>query len=98
VSGARWLFIVRRDHPRLHAYLRDAFAGVEQVEVILDRRQADRPISAERRSPELTKAEQELWDEAGFRLVYRDPEFGIYRADTTVPPPPPPPPLPGLDR
>jgi hypothetical protein len=90
VSGpARWLFIVRRDRPRLHAYLRDAFAGVEQVEVIVDRRHADRPVGAERRGTALTKAEQELWDEAGFRLVYRDPDFGIYRSDTAPPPPPP---------
>jgi hypothetical protein len=86
-AQARWLFIVRRDRPRLHAYLRDAFAGVEQVEVIVDRRQEDRPVGTERRGAELSKAEQELWDDAGFRLVYRDADFGIYRSEAVPPPP-----------
>jgi hypothetical protein len=86
-ATARWLFIVRRDRPRLHAYLRDAFAGVEQVEVIMDRRQEDRPVGTDRRGGGLSKAEQELWDDAGFRLVYRDSEFGIYRSEAVPPPP-----------
>ncbi|HSD66400.1 MAG TPA: hypothetical protein VLF95_06855 [Vicinamibacteria bacterium] len=78
---AHWLFVVRRDRPRLYAYLRDAFAGVEPIEVIVDRRHDDRPVDVDRRRVPLSKAEQELWDVAGFRLVYRDDDFGIFRTE-----------------
>jgi hypothetical protein len=35
---ARYLFIVSREHPTLHAYLVERFAGDTNVRVILDRR------------------------------------------------------------
>jgi hypothetical protein len=78
---ARWLFIVRRDRPRLFRYLQDAFAGLDHIEIIVDRRHDEQPVGVDRRRAPLSKAEQELWDEAGFRLVYRDDDFGIYRTD-----------------
>ena len=37
---ARTLFIVSRRHTELYDYLRERFAGDEQVEIILDRRGA----------------------------------------------------------
>ena len=76
-----WLFIVRRDRPRLYAYLREAFASVEHIKVIVDRRQDDQPVDVDRRRVPLNKVEQELWDIAGFRLVYRDEDFGIFRTE-----------------
>jgi hypothetical protein len=77
----RWLLVVRRDQPRLYAHLREAFAGVEVVEVILDRRGTETsPASPERRRL-LTKEEEQLWIAAGFRLVHRDRDFTILRTD-----------------
>ena len=38
----RTVYIVARDHPELYAYLRDRFACDGDVEVILDRRVAER--------------------------------------------------------
>lgn len=35
---ARTLFIISRRHPDLYEYLKERFAGDDQVEVILDRR------------------------------------------------------------
>jgi hypothetical protein len=39
---ARRLVVVSRQHPDLYVYLRDRFAAEANVEVILDRRLADR--------------------------------------------------------
>jgi hypothetical protein len=79
----RWVFVVRRDQLRLYEHLRRAFEGVELVEVILDRRQATGregalAVGAERRQP-LAKAEQDLWDGAGLRLVYKGEDWKIYK-------------------
>jgi PHD/YefM family antitoxin component YafN of YafNO toxin-antitoxin module len=51
---ARQLVIVSRQHPDLYVYLRDRFAAEADVEVILDRRLAERrreqaAVSRERR-------------------------------------------------
>ncbi|MGH3118776.1 MAG: hypothetical protein ACRDQ2_17010 [Gaiellales bacterium] len=51
---ARQLCIVSRQHPDLYAYLRQRFADDETVEVILDRRSAERrgrpvPVGRNRR-------------------------------------------------
>jgi hypothetical protein len=53
----RTLFIVSRQHPDLYAYLRERFASDRGVEVVLDRRVAQRrrgeaPYPAERRQAE----------------------------------------------
>ena len=39
---ARRLVVVSRQHPDLYVYLRDRFAGETDVDVMLDRRLADR--------------------------------------------------------
>jgi len=51
---ARRLVVVSRQHPDLYVYLRDRFAGEADVEVILDRRLAERrregiPLAFDRR-------------------------------------------------
>ncbi|HEV8311410.1 MAG TPA: hypothetical protein VGW35_27440 [Methylomirabilota bacterium] len=88
-KGHRWLFIVRPDQEHLYAQLRRAFEGVDLVDVVVDRRRADRrredrPVDVDRRRTErrvpLTKAEEQLWEIAGFRLVYRDEDVTIFRA------------------
>src|SRR2546425_225957 len=42
MAGARIVFIVSRTEPYLYGYIRSAFAEVQAVEVILDRRQRER--------------------------------------------------------
>lgn len=39
---SRVLFIVSRAEPKLHRYVASAFAGVSEVEIVLDRRQGER--------------------------------------------------------
>ena len=41
-GGPHWLVVVRRDRPEVHARLRRSFGRSPLVEVILDRRQAER--------------------------------------------------------
>ena len=53
----RTLFIVSRHHPDLYAYLRERFASDHGVEVVLDRRSAQRrrreqPYETDRRQAE----------------------------------------------
>jgi hypothetical protein len=38
VVGRRVLFIVARDEPRLHAYLKEQFTDLPSVDVVMDRR------------------------------------------------------------
>jgi hypothetical protein len=38
VTAPRVVIIVARDRPELHAYVQQAFAGISEVKVILDRR------------------------------------------------------------
>ena len=81
----RWLFIIRRDRPKLYANLRQSFEGMSAVEVILDRREAGNgppegdPASGDRRAP-LSQLEQEQWLTLGFRLVYRGEDLQVYEA------------------
>ncbi|HEV8309975.1 MAG TPA: hypothetical protein VGW35_20110 [Methylomirabilota bacterium] len=91
----RWLFIVRQDQRRLYDHLRQAFEGIDLIEVILDRRRVERrqemqPVDVDRRRKErrapLSAAEQELWGIAGFRLVYRTEDLTIYESEGDVPP------------
>jgi hypothetical protein len=42
----RYLFVVSRDQPELWAHLAREFSGEEGVEVVLDRRQAERRAMA----------------------------------------------------
>ena len=85
----RWLFIVRRDMEALYEHLRRAFAGSPVVEVILDRRHGERrrrgvPVTedqrrGDRRWPTISPAEQELWEQAGFRLVLKSQEIVLHQ-------------------
>lgn len=89
-AASRWLFIVRRDQDALYSHLREAFAGSPVVQVILDRRQADRrrkvvPVGEERRRgdrrwPMMSPAEQDLWDQVGLRLVVKTTEIEVFPA------------------
>jgi hypothetical protein len=90
----RWLIIVQQGRRELYADLRRNFQSDERVEVILDRRRAERraedmPVDADqrrlpRRRP-LTVPERDLWDTAGFRLYYRDEDIDVYERPSTKP-------------
>lgn len=67
----RTLYIVARDHPELFSYLYQAFARDGEVDVILDRRVAERrrtsaPYPAERRRAD-RRSRPELDSELEFR-------------------------------
>jgi hypothetical protein len=86
----QWLFIVRRDQEALYSHLRQAFAGSPAVQVILDRRQADRrqralPVGEDRRRgdrrwPMMSPAEHDLWHQVGLRLVFKTTEIEVYES------------------
>ena len=87
-AAPRWLLIVRGDREALYGQLRLAFAGSPVVQVILDRRHAERrrralPVTVDqrrgdRRWPALSPAERDLWEHAGFRLVLRSHENEVF--------------------
>jgi hypothetical protein len=77
-EAPRWLVVVRADRPELFARLQLSFEGNTQVEVLLDRRRADRrrveaPVTADRRRRPrrrgLTAHTRAIWEDAGFRLA-----------------------------
>ena len=54
----RHLFVVSRDHPWLYAHLRERFQDDPNVDVILDRRVAERRTTAQAATYERRKAER----------------------------------------
>lgn len=56
----RQLFIVARDQPHLLEQLKRDFAGVEGIEVMLDRRKARRRRSSAKVMPERRRTERRL--------------------------------------
>ncbi|MGH7322650.1 MAG: hypothetical protein ACRELA_23935 [Candidatus Rokuibacteriota bacterium] len=86
-ESPRWLIIVRRDQLDLYRNLREAFAGVPRVAVILDRRQRERretgtPAKRDQRHRQrrqsLTATEHDLWRAAGFRLIHTAEDLRVY--------------------
>lgn len=86
----RWLIVVRRERRDLYESLRQGFASDPLVDVILDRRQADRRATGasaetdrrrrQRRRP-LTSGEQAVWDTAGLRLIHKDHDLTVFQAE-----------------
>lgn len=58
----RVLFIVSRAEPRLHRYVASAFAGVGEVEIVLDRRQGERRQSQDPALPDRRLGDRRLYD------------------------------------
>ncbi len=54
----RYLFIVARGRPEIYAELRHQFEGNADVEVLVDRRLADRRVRQESRDPERRRIER----------------------------------------
>jgi hypothetical protein len=54
----RYLFIVARGRPEIYAELRHQFEGNADVEVLVDRRLADRRVHQESREPERRRTER----------------------------------------
>jgi hypothetical protein len=88
-SRRRWLIVVRRDQLDLFGNLREAFQGIEEVAVILDRRQTerrqgtdagagrpDRRRQQRHRAP--AGAEHDLWQSAGLRLIHVAEDLRTY--------------------
>jgi hypothetical protein len=78
---ARWLIVVRREQAALFRHLAERFSDVAFVEVVLDRRHADRrrtarPVDEERRRTERrappAAPDREHWRVFGYRLVRRE--------------------------
>jgi hypothetical protein len=78
---ARWLIVVRREQAALFRHLAERFTDVAFVEVVLDRRHADRrrtarPVEEERRRAERrappAAPDREHWRVFGYRLVRRE--------------------------
>ena len=55
---ARYLFIVPQDQPELHEHLRRDFSNDNEVQVLLDRRIADRRQRLEPYTPERRRADR----------------------------------------
>jgi hypothetical protein len=55
---AREIFVVARDRPDLFRYLSQTFADADTVEIIWDRRQAERRTHANGSTPERRKTER----------------------------------------
>jgi hypothetical protein len=67
----RSMYIVARDHPELFAYLRDRFSGDGTVEVILDRRFAQRRQGGAHRTPERRREDRRRRPEVDQELKIR---------------------------
>ena len=67
----RTMYIVARDHPELFAYLRDRFSGDGTVEVILDRRFAQRRQGGAHHTPERRRADRRTRPEVDQELKIR---------------------------
>lgn len=68
---ARTLFIVSRRHADLYAYLKERFAGDDQVEVILDRRGAGGATSPRQPDTEPRRPERRSRPEVDTELATR---------------------------
>lgn len=67
----RTMYIVARDHPELFAYLRDRFSCDGRVEVILDRRVAQRRQGNTSHTPERRRADRRTRPEIDEELQIR---------------------------
>ena len=67
----RTLFIVSREHPDLYAYLRERFASDRGVEVVLDRRVAQRRRHDAAHQVERRRAERRTRPEVELELQSR---------------------------
>ena len=67
----RTVYIVARDHPELFAYLRDRFSCDGNVEVILDRRFAQRRQHSSAYTPERRRADRRRRPEVDEELQIR---------------------------
>jgi hypothetical protein len=84
-SRLRWLVVVQRERGDLYWSLRRRFAG--RAHVLLDRRKGEQrktalPIVRERRRgldprQPITLVEQHLWENFGYRLVYKADGFEV---------------------
>ena len=68
---ARHLFIVSRHHVRMHAYLQERFQGDDKVELILDRRMAQRRSSAGAHAVERRRSDRRARPELDIELRAR---------------------------
>ncbi len=73
----RYLFIVARDRPEIYAELRQQFEGNADVEVLVDRRLADRRVRQESRDPErrLTERRGRRGGDSHVRGIGGDPSL-----------------------
>jgi hypothetical protein len=76
---AKQLIVIARDQPRLYEYARRAFAGNPTVEVVLDRRRAERRRDEESRAPERRRGDRRLTLEVDDRL--RTVGWAVVRLD-----------------
>jgi hypothetical protein len=67
----RTMYIVARDHPELFAYLRDRFSSDGTVEVILDRRFAQRRQRSSDYTPDRRRADRRSRPEIDEELQLR---------------------------
>lgn len=68
---ARHLFLVSRHEPRLYEYLVDRFRDDGNVEVILDRRRAERRSGSAHQGPERRRADRRFRPEIDLELRVR---------------------------
>lgn len=68
---ARHLFIVSRHHIRMHAYLQERFQGDDKVELILDRRMAQRRSSVSGHDDERRRSDRRARPELDIELRAR---------------------------
>jgi hypothetical protein len=68
---ARHLFIVSRHHVRMHAYLQERFQGDDKVELILDRRMAQRRSSVGAHDDERRRSDRRARPELDIELRAR---------------------------
>jgi hypothetical protein len=66
VLGMRVFVVVAKNRPDLHQYFTTGFAGVEGVEVILDRRIGEEPLAADVSQSERREA-RNIYDELAMR-------------------------------
>ena len=72
LAMARHLFIVSRDHAGLQVHLQERFKGDDKVEVIVDRRSAERRrTAADTRDPERRRADRRANSEVDVELRTR---------------------------
>ena len=91
----QWLIVVRRDRRDLYLRLREGFETDPRVGVILDRRHGDRRMESRRVEPDRRKQrrrrstakDRDLWETAGFRVIYRGVDLTVYAVEDVSPVP-----------